>query len=109
MAIKPNDCIIRIEDLVIGIREGIDPWTGRDVVVTQYEQYWENFCEHVNKLSKKVDTKNWKDWRVTPENMIYEQELARFGAVHKETKKFADRYVKFKTHADLTMFVLRWS
>ena len=109
MAIKPNDCVIKIEDLVVGTKRAIDPWNGREVEVTRYEQYWENFCQHVNELSKKVDTKNWKDWRVTPENMIYEQELAKFGAVHKETKNFSDRYIKFKSHGHLTLFVMKFS
>lgn len=109
MAIKPNDCVIKIADLIVGTRKAIDPWTGRDVEVTEYEPYWEKFNDHVRKLAREVDTTNWRDWKVTPNNMVYEQELKKFGAVHKETKNYNDRYIKFKTHGHLTLFVLRWS
>lgn len=109
MAIKPGDCVIRIKDLVIGKKMVADPWGGRRFEVDEYEKFWENFSQHVIDSTKKIDTKNWKDWSVPPETWVYEQELAKFGATHKETKRHSDRYVKFKTHEDLTMFVLRWS
>ena len=40
---------------------------------------------------------------------ILNEELAKYGATFKETKKWQDRYVKFKSHKHLTMFILRWS
>lgn len=109
MAIKPNDCVIKIADLVVGTKKAIDLWNGKDIEVTEYEKYWENFNDHVNKLTKAVDITGWKNWKVTPRDMVYTQELKKFGAVHKETKDYNDSYIKFKSHAHLTMFVLRFS
>jgi hypothetical protein len=109
MAIKPDDCVIRIEDLVVGTKEVQDSWNGKTVEVDCYEKYWENFTDHVSKLAREIDTKDWKDWRKTPVNVVYEQELKKFHAVHKETKNWRNRYIKFKSHKHLTMFVLRWS
>jgi hypothetical protein len=109
MAIKPNDCVIRIADLVVGTKEVRDSWNGKTVEVDRYEKYWENFNDHVHKLAREVDISNWRDWRTTPANIVYEQELKKFHAVHKETKNWQDRYIKFKSHKHLTMFVLKWS
>lgn len=108
MAIKPNDCIIRIHDLRTGTKMVPDIY-GRDMEVPQYEKFWENFSEHVFELSKKVDTKNWRDWKTTPHSMVYAQELKKFGAVHKETKDYRDCYIKFKSHGHLTLFVMKFS
>lgn len=109
MAIKPNDCVIKIKDLIIGTKQSIDPWTHNEIEVTEYEKYWENFNDHVRKLAQAVIITNWRDWRYTPTHMIMDQELKKFGAVIKETKNYDDSYIKFNTHADLTMFILRWS
>lgn len=111
MAIKPNDCVIRIEDLVVGTKKAIDSWNGKEVEVPRYEKYWENFNDHVDKLVSKIDTKtwNWKDWKHSPTSVTYEQELKKFNAVHKETKNYKDRYIKFKSHKHLTLFIMRWS
>ena len=40
---------------------------------------------------------------------MFKNELKKFNAIYKDTKKWDDRYIKFKNHSDLTMFVLRWS
>lgn len=109
MAIKPDDCVIRIEDLVVGTKEVQDSWNGKTVEVDRYEKYWENFDAHVRKLAREVDTKDWRDWRKTPADIVFEQELKKFHAVYKDTKNWRDRYIKFRSHKHLTMFVLRWS
>lgn len=109
MAIKPNDCVIRIEDLVVGSKKIIDSWNGREIEVDRYERYWENFSSHVDKLAKDVDTRNWNNWRVGPWDQVYAQELKKFGATHKETKEHRDRYIKFRSHKHLTMFIMRWA
>lgn len=101
MAIKPNDCVIRIEDLVIG-SETIRDWDGRPKTVPVYESYWANFLEHVKQ------TTDWtSEWYAYDKN--FERQLKKHNATYKETKKYDDRYVKFKNHSDLTFFVLKWS
>jgi hypothetical protein len=100
MAIKPDDCIIRVEDLVIGEKEYID-YDGRKHMTTQYEKYWENFCEHVDAV-RKAQRANWND-------DIMNRELNKYGGLFKHTKKYKDNYIKFKSRKHLTMFVLRWS
>jgi hypothetical protein len=101
MAIKPNDCVIRIKDLEIGVETITD--YGKSVEVTVYEKYWTNFLRHVK------DTTDWKagGWNAYDKN--FEQQLAKFNATFKNTKKYDERYIKFKSHSDLTFFVLRWS
>ena len=101
MAIKPGDCIIRIKDLVIDY-EVIKDWEGRNKQVEVYEPYWTNFLKHVK------DTTDYKsEWDAYYKNL--ERQLNKFNATYKVTKKYDDRYIKFKTHADLTFFVLRWA
>lgn len=102
MAIKPNDCVIKIEDLVIG-SETVRDWDGRPKTVPVYESHWTNFLQHVK------DTTDWKTntWNAYDKN--FEQQLAKFNAAYKQTKKYNDRYIKFKSHSDLTFFVLRWA
>ena len=101
MAIKPNDCVIRIEDLVIGY-ESIRDWDGRQKQVPVYESYWTNFLEHVK------ETTEWKaEWDAYDRN--FERLLKKYNATYKQTKKYDDRYIKFKNHSDLTFFVLKWS
>lgn len=109
MAIKPGDCVIKIEDMVIGTKRAIDSWNGREIQITEYEKYWENFNSHVHEVANKIDASHWTNWKQSPSQLVYEQELKKFGAVHKETKNFSDRYIKFKSHKHLTMFVLRWT
>jgi hypothetical protein len=101
MAIKPNDCVIRIKDLEIGVETITD--YGRSVEVPVYEKYWTNFSRHVK------DTTDWKagGWNAYDKN--FEQQLAKFNATFKNTKKYDERYIKFKSHSDLTFFILRWS
>jgi hypothetical protein len=101
MAIKPNDCVIKIEDLVVG-SETVKDWRGRDGQVAVYEPYWANFLAHV-----KETTDYQTGWDAYDRN--FEQQLAKFNATFKNTKKWDDRYVKFKSHKDLTFFVLRWA
>lgn len=101
MAIKPNDCVIKIEDLVIGYKSTKD-WSGRPAQTPVYESYWTNFLDHVN------FTTNWKSgWDAYDRNFV--QQLAKYNATYKQTKNHSDRYVKFKNHSDLTFFVLKWS
>jgi hypothetical protein len=106
MAIKPNDCVIRIEDLIIGTKEVVDSWNGRMVEVDRYEQYWENFQEHINEVSKSITQTTWNQ---SPYDIAFEQELNKHGGSLKQTKNWNNRYIKFKSHSHLTMFVLRFS
>lgn len=100
MAIKPNDCVIRIKDLEIGVDTiYVD---GRSVEATVYETYWSNFCEHV-----KITTDWYSGWDAYDKN--FEKQLAKFNATYKQTKNYDERYIKFKSHKDLTFFVLRWA
>ena len=100
MAIKPNDCVIKLKDLVVKTERVVD--RGQIIEKEHYAKYWENFLKHV------ANTTDWASgWDAQNRNL--KAELAKFNAIYKETKKSADRYIKFKTHKDLTMFVLRWS
>jgi hypothetical protein len=99
MAIKPNDCVIRLKDLEIGTETIY--YSGKNVEVPVYEPYWKNFLDHI---SAKTDISGyWYD----PHD--FEGQLAKFNATYKNTKNWDDRYIKFKSHKDLTFFVLRWS
>lgn len=106
MAIKPNDCVIKFKDLVVGTKKVTDPYNGRSVEVVRYEQYWEKFQTHVEKLAKNVKQTRWDQ---SPYDIIEEQELGKYGGTFKQTKNWDDRYIKFKSHAHLTMFVLKFS
>jgi len=101
MAIKPNDCIIKIKDLEIGFDTAVD-WDGRIKQTPVYEPYWTNFLQHVRET-----TDSNLGWDAYDKN--FEQQVKKFNATYKNTKKWDDRYLKFKTHSDLTFFVLRWS
>ena len=101
MAIKPNDCVIKIKDLEIGFDTAFDVY-GRNQEVVVYEPYWANFLAHVNETT---DAKlGWDAY-----DKHFEKELKKFNATYKNTKKWDDRYIKFKKHSDLTFFVLRWA
>lgn len=101
MAIKPDDCVIKIKDLEIGFDTKPD-WSGRNIQVPVYEPYWNNFCQHVK------DTTDYKlGWDAYDNHFV--KELKKFNAIYKNTKNWDDRYIKFKKHSDLTFFVLRWS
>jgi hypothetical protein len=101
MAIKPNDCIIKLKDLEIGFETKSD-WYGELKRSPVYETYWANFLAHVK------ETTDWKSgWDAYDKN--FERQLAKFNASFKQTKNYDDRYIKFKSHSDLTFFVLRWS
>lgn len=101
MAIKPNDCVIKIKDLEIGFDTVLD-WDGRNKQVPRYESYWANFLDHVKQ------TTDWKSgWDAYDRNFV--KELKKFNATFKQTKNYDDRYIKFKNHSDLTFFVLRWA
>lgn len=101
MAIKPNDCVIKIKDLEIGL-ETVKDWDGRNKEIAIYEPYWANFLQYVK------DTTDWKiGWEAHDKN--FEKQLKKFNAIYKNTKKWDDRYIKFKSHSDLTFFILRWS
>lgn len=100
MAIKPNDCVIKLKDLVVSRERVLD--RGEIIEKEKYAKYWTNFLKHVN------DTTDWKSgWNAHDKNMSVQ--LAKFNATFKQTKNWDDRYIKFKTHKDLTMFVLKWS
>ena len=101
MAIKPNDCIIKLKDLEIGFDCILD-WDGSNKKIPVYEPYWTNFLDHVK------ETTDWKSgWDAYDKN--FENQLKKFNATYKNTKKYNDRYVKFNKHSDLTFFVLKWS
>lgn len=106
MAIKPNDCVIRMQDLVIGQEPRHDIF-GRDTTCDVYEKYWTNFCRHTDTLKSKV---NWSQPQPKdPYEKVFDDELAKYGAVFKRTKEYKGNYVKFKSHKHLTMFIMRWS
>lgn len=101
MAIKPNDCVVKVKDLVIG-SEVIKDWDGHNQRKPVYEPYWANFLQHVERTCpQRVNMYTY--------NNHFVSELSKFNATMKETKKWDDRYIKFKAHSDLTFFVLRWS
>lgn len=101
MAIKPDDCVIKIEDLVIGF-ETAKGWDGRPNQVPVYETYWANFLEYVK------ETTDWQaEWDAYDRN--FHRQLKKFNATYKQTKNYDERYVKFKKHSDLTFFVLKWA
>ena len=101
MAIKPNDCVIKIENLIIGYEPCRGQFSEHTSERPVYEPYWANFLEHVERTCpQRVNMYTYDNHFVS--------ELAKFNAVMKETKKWDDRYIKFKTHSDLTFFVLRW-
>lgn len=108
MAIKPNDCIVKISDLVVGQEEYTD-WDGRLTKRDRYEQYWRNFCIHLDVLRSKVDWKTMRGYNKDPYTEIEDAELAKFGVKLKRTKEWKGNYLKFKSHKHLTAFILRWS
>jgi len=98
MAIRPDDCIIKLKDLVIRYERYFDQYGQLDERAV-FEPYWAKFLRHV---------KDTADWNLGyDENFV--RQLANFNATYKITKKWDERYIKFKTHADLTFFVLKWS
>jgi hypothetical protein len=106
MAIKPNDCIIRVEDLVIGTKEVTDAWDNMPVKIPQYAKYWENFSAHVDKINTDMA---WNGHGKNPWDKTIDVELAKHGAKFKRTKEWHNNYIKFKSHKHLTMFIMRWS
>lgn len=106
MAIKPDDCVIKIEDLVVGYENCIDQF-GRNDHRPKYETYWTNFCRHTDELKMKIkwECPQPKD----PYQKVEDDELAKYGAVFKRTKEYKNNYIKFRSHKHLTMFILRWS
>ncbi len=102
MAIKPNDCVIKLKDLVIGYEPFTD-FLGVTESKAVFVPCWTKFLTHVH------DTTDWQssDWNSYDKNL--DVQLAKFNAVYKHTKKWEDRYIKFNSHKDLTMFVLKWS
>jgi hypothetical protein len=105
MAIKPNECVIRVKDLVVGTKQQLD-WDNRKYEVPQYAKYWENFCEHVDKTNSNI---SWNGHGKNPWDQTIDIELAKHGAKFKRTKEYNDNYLKFKSHKHLTMFIMRWS
>lgn len=105
MAIKPNDCVIRITDLIVGTEDGVDMF-GRKQLIPRYEQYWKNFCRHTDELKMNV---TWQGQGKDPYQKVVDDELAKHGAVFKRTKDWKGNYIKFKSHKHLTAFILRWS
>jgi hypothetical protein len=102
MAIKPNDCVVKLKDLIIG-HEPVTDFLGVTDSKAVFATYWENFLTHVE------NTTNWqsRDWNAYDKNLALQ--LAKFNAVYKQTKNWEDHYLKFNSHKDLTLFVLRWS
>lgn len=108
MAIKPDDCIVKLADLVIGQTDYVD-YDGRTRKIDQYENYWHNFCEHLDELKSKVDWKSTRSYNHDPYADVENVELAKYGVIMKRTKRYKDNYLKFKSHKHLTAFILRWS
>lgn len=105
MAIKPDDCIVKINDLIIGYEDCHDMF-GRKDIRPKYEKYWTNFCRHTDEL--KVGVK-WTGHGKNPWEQVVDDELAKHGAVLKRTKTYKNNYIKFKSHKHLTMFILKWT
>ncbi len=105
MAIKPDDCVIKVHDLIVGTKEATD-WNGHKYKVDRYEKYWENFCEHVDKTNNSIQ---WNGHGKNPWDQTIDVELAKYGAKYKRTKEYKGNYLKFRSHKHLTMFIMRWS
>ena len=105
MAIKPNDCVIKVNDLIIGYEDCLDMF-GRKDIRPRYEPYWRNFSEHVDKANNSV---SWNGHGKNPWDQTIDIELAKYGAKLKRTKEWKGNYIKFKSHKHLMMFVLKWS
>lgn len=105
MAVKPNDCVIKINDLIIGYEDCLDMF-GRKDIQPKYEQYWSNFCRHTDTLQMSI---KWNGCGKDPFQKVMDDELAKYGAVFKRTKEYKGNYIKFKSHKHLTMFILRWT
>lgn len=103
MAIRPNDCVIRVEDLITGARKELDIF-GREQLVDTYQPYWENFAKHVDAKYQARIRGQHIDY-----DKIVNEELAQYHAVFKRTKKWQNSYVKFKDPQYFTLFVLQWS
>ena len=103
MAIKPNDYVIRVEDLITGARKELDIF-GREQLVDTYQPYWENFTKHVDAKYQARTRGRYIDY-----DKIVNEELVQYHAVFKRTKKWKDSYVKFKDPQYFTLFVLQWS
>jgi hypothetical protein len=102
MAIKPDDCIVPYGKLVRWVQNGN---SYRDYKLVYDVAYLENFNTHCMELFRVV-----KQPEIGTRDKIRDEELAKFNAVYKTHKKGADRdYIKFKSHADLTYFVMRWA
>ena len=108
MAIKPDDCIVKITDLIVGKEDYID-YDGRKQEVDRYEPYWANFCEHLDNLKSKVDWSTVRSFNKDLYAEVEDKELAKYGAKIKRTKEWKGNYIKFKSHKHLTMFIMRWS
>jgi hypothetical protein len=104
MAIRSGDCVVRIRDLEIGSEEVKDVWGDHTWSITKYEPFWENFLAHVK---QKIKTLN-KD-PIFDDDVIINQELKAYRATFKRTRRWDDSYIKFRSAADYTFFVLKWS
>jgi hypothetical protein len=102
MAIKPDDCIVPYGKLVHYVSTGKGIWEYK----YQYDvEYLRKFDEHVAKVLKKAD-----HTIMNIRSIVRNRELAMFNAVYKSHKTNNSKdYIKFNTHADLTLFMLRWS
>lgn len=98
MAIKPNDCIVPYGKLVRWVRTGRSVW---DTKREYDEKYLENFDDHVYDLVRKQNI---------DAEIIRGDELKKFGATYRPNRtNYEKTYIKFRTHADLTFFILRWA
>jgi hypothetical protein len=103
MAIRSGDCVVRIRDLQIGSVEVKDVWGDRAWLDPKYEPFWENFLAHVRNVARGI-----RD-RYVDEDVIINRQLSPFNATFKRTKRWDDSYIKFRSAADYTFFVLKWS
>lgn len=91
----------------MGTKE-IPSWSGGHFhKVDRYEPYWENFCKHVDDIALSTPWDLSKN--SSPQDIVMDAELAKYGGTFKRTKVFKGNYLKFKSHKHLTMFILKWS
>lgn len=101
MAIKPTDCVIYIKDLIV-YQESYRDSMGFYREEIRYVPYWQRFMEYVRQEEQ-------RDGLWIPSTSFMAKILEQHNATYHSPKDYNKRYIKFRTHADLTMFILKWS
>lgn len=103
MAIKPTDCVVYLDSLITGYTKvNANNYLFLDTSLPIYVPYWNNFLDHVSEVYDFARYKYDFDYYLN-------QELEKYNAVYRKTKSWKNRHIKFRSHRDYTMFVLKWS